>query len=121
MPIEKVNIRKKFNLFQEHWSPKILGELNGQTLKAVKMLGEFVWHRHEQEDEMFLVTKGVLKMEFRDHVVEVGEGEFIIVPRQTDHRPVAEDEVHVLLFEPAATLNTGNVVNEKTKKDLEKI
>lgn len=121
MPIEKVNIREKFNLFQEYWTPKILGELNGQSVKAVKMLGEFVWHRHEHEDEMFLVTKGLLKMEFRDRSVEVGEGEFIIVPRQTEHRPVAENEVQILLFEPATTLNTGNVINERTKEDLEKI
>lgn len=121
MPIEKVNIREKFNLFSEHWSPKILGELNGQSVKAVKLLGEFVWHQHEHEDEMFLVTKGLLKMEFRDGTIEVGEGEFIIVPRQTEHRPVAENEVQILLFEPATTLNTGNVINEKTKKHLEKI
>ncbi|MEX1240948.1 MAG: cupin domain-containing protein [Cyclobacteriaceae bacterium] len=121
MALEKVNIREKLNLFTDHWSPKILGELNGQQVKAVKLRGEFVWHHHEHEDEMFLVIKGTLKMEFRDRTEEIGEGEFIIVPRGVEHRPVAENEVEILLFEPASTLNTGNVVNERTKKELEKI
>ena len=121
MSIEKVNIREKFRQFSDHWSPKILGELNGQQVKAVKLLGEFLWHHHEHEDEMFLVIRGVLKMEFRDKTIEAGEGEFIIVPRKVEHRPVAEKEVEILLFEPASTLNTGNVVNERTKKELEKI
>lgn len=119
--IEKVNIREKFGCFSEYWNPKILGELNGQHVKAVKLLGEFVWHHHDEEDEMFLVVKGTLKMEFRDQTVEVNEGEFIIVPKKTEHRPVAETEVEVILFEPASTLNTGNVVNERTKEQLEKI
>jgi len=121
MAIEKVNIREKLSLFTDQWSPKIVGELNGQQVKAVKLLGEFVWHHHDDEDEMFLVIKGLLKMEFRDRTVEVREGEFIIVPRKTEHRPVAENEVEILLFEPASTLNTGNVVNERTKRALEKI
>jgi mannose-6-phosphate isomerase-like protein (cupin superfamily) len=121
MALEKVNIREKLNLFTDHWSPKILGELNGQQVKAVKLRGEFVWHHHEHEDELFLVIKGTLKMEFRDRTAEIGEGEFIIVPRGVEHRPVAENEVEILLFEPASTLNTGNVVNERTKKELEKI
>lgn len=121
MLLEKVNIREKFARFSDYWSPKIVGELNGQQVKAVKLLGEFVWHHHDHEDEMFMVIKGLLKMEFRDKTVEVGEGEFIIVPKKVDHRPVAENEVQILLFEPASTLNTGDVENERTKKNLEKI
>lgn len=121
MMIEKVNLREKFESFSEYWTPGIVGELNGQHVKAVKMLGEFVWHHHDDEDEMFLVVKGKMRMEFRDKIVEVTEGEFIIVPKKTEHRPVAENEVEVILFEPASTLNTGNIVNEKTKQQLEKI
>lgn len=121
MPIEKVNIREKLNLFSDHWNPRVIGELNGQQVKAAKLKGEFVWHHHENEDEMFLVVKGTLIMEFRDEKVEVKEGEFIIVPKKVEHRPVAEDEVEILLFEPASTLNTGNIVNEKTKTKLEKL
>jgi mannose-6-phosphate isomerase-like protein (cupin superfamily) len=112
--IEKVNIKEKFALFDEHWSPKIVGELNGQHVKLVKLHGEFVWHHHEQEDELFLVLSGRLRMDFRDRRVWVEQGEFIIVPRGVEHRPVAEEEVHVMLFEPATTLNTGNVRNELT-------
>ena len=119
--MEKINIREKLKLFNDHWNPRIVGELNGQHVKAVKLQGEFVWHHHDNEDELFLVIKGKLKMEFRDKTVEVHEGEFIIVPRKVEHRPVAEEEVHILLFEPASTLNTGNVDNERTKKHLEKI
>jgi mannose-6-phosphate isomerase-like protein (cupin superfamily) len=119
--MEKVNIREKFDQFSDHWHPRIIGELNGQHVKAVKLKGEFVWHHHDQEDELFLVTKGTLKMEFREKTVEVTEGEFIIVPRQVEHRPVAPEEVHLLLFEPVSTLNTGNVENERTRKELEKI
>ena len=121
MSIKKVNIREKLNAFTEHWNPKILGDLNGQQVKAVKLLGEFVWHHHEEEDEMFLVVKGLLKMEFRDKTVELSEGEFIIVPKKVEHRPVAEEEVEILLFEPASTLNTGNTINERTRKKLERI
>jgi mannose-6-phosphate isomerase-like protein (cupin superfamily) len=121
MSIEKVNINQKLGLFSEHWSPKIVGELNGQHVKVVKLMGEFIWHHHDQEDEMFLVIKGVMKMEFRDKTIEVGKGEFIIVPKKVEHRPVAENEVEILLFEPASTLNTGNVLSDRTKKELEKI
>ncbi|MGC1241399.1 MAG: cupin domain-containing protein [Chryseosolibacter sp.] len=121
MAIEKVNIREKFTRFSDHWNPRLLGELNGQCVKAVRLLGPFVWHHHEDEDELFLVVKGSLKMEFRDRTVELTEGEFIIVPRKMEHRPVAEQEAEILLFEPATTLNTGNVVNERTRKALEKI
>jgi mannose-6-phosphate isomerase-like protein (cupin superfamily) len=119
--MEKVIIREKLDQFHDHWNPRIVGELNGQHVKAVKLKGEFVWHHHDNEDELFLVIKGQLKMEFRDKTVVVNPGEFIIVPRKVEHRPVAESEVEILLFEPASTLNTGNVENERTKKDLQRI
>lgn len=119
--MEKINIREKLDQFQDHWNPRIIGELNGQQVKAVKLKGEFVWHHHDHEDELFLVIKGNLRMEFRDKVVEVKEGEFIVVPRKVEHRPVAPEEVEILLFEPTSTLNTGNIENEKTRKHLEKI
>lgn len=121
MRIEKVVIAEKLSQFKDHWNPRIVGELNGQHVKAVKLKGEFVWHHHDHEDELFLVIKGKLKMEFRDHIAEVNEGEFIIVPRKVEHKPVAEEEVELLLFEPASTLNTGNLENELTKRNLEKI
>jgi mannose-6-phosphate isomerase-like protein (cupin superfamily) len=116
-----VNLADKFALFASHWDPKIVGELNGQHVKLVKFKGLFVWHRHEAEDELFLVVKGAFNMEFRDGTVAVCEGEFIIVPRGTEHRPVAESEVQVLLFEPASTLNTGDVTNERTVSTPERI
>ena len=119
--MDKVNISEKLSQFNDYYNPRIIGELNGQYVKAVKLMGEFVWHHHDNEDELFLVIKGKLKMEFRDKIVEVLPGEFIIVPKGVEHRPVAEDEVHLLLFEPASTLNTGNVENERTRKVLEKI
>ena len=111
---EKVNLAEKLALFDEHWSPKIVAELNGQHVKLVKLLGEFSWHHHEEEDELFFVVGGRLGMEFRDRDVWLEEGELIVVPRGVEHRPVAEGEVHVMLFEPASTLNTGNVRNELT-------
>jgi mannose-6-phosphate isomerase-like protein (cupin superfamily) len=119
--MEKININEKLSLFNDHWNPRIIGELNGQQVKAAKLKGEFFWHHHEQEDEMFLVVKGILRMEFRDRVVNVKEGEFIIVPKGVEHKPVAEEEVSLLLFEPASTLNTGNIENERTKRVLQKI
>jgi mannose-6-phosphate isomerase-like protein (cupin superfamily) len=119
--MEKVNIIEKLSHFDDYWNPRIMGELNGQQVKAVKLKGEFIWHHHDNEDELFMVIKGTLRMEFRDKVVEVGEGEFIIVPRKVEHRPVAVEEVHLVLFEPATTLNTGNEENEFTRKRLEKI
>ena len=112
--MEKVNLRQKFDLFREFWRPKIVGELNGQQVKLVKFQGEFLFHHHDDEDELFLVVKGRFRMEFRDRQVWLEEGEFLIVPRGVEHRPVAEEEAHVLLFEPASTLNTGNVRNERT-------
>ena len=119
--MDKTNLNQKFSLFSEQWKPKIAGELNGQMVKLVKFLGPFVWHHHDNEDEMFLVVKGRFRMEFRDRHVWIEEGEFIIVPRDVEHRPVAEEEAHVLLFEPGSTLNTGNVQNERTVPKLDRI
>jgi mannose-6-phosphate isomerase-like protein (cupin superfamily) len=119
--MEKVNLTEKFSLINDHWNPRIIGELNGQLVKAVKFKGEFVWHSHEHEDELFLVVKGKFNMELRDKTVTINEGDFFIVPRTVEHRPIAEEEVHVLLFEPAATVNTGEVENELTRTMLEKI
>lgn len=121
MSVDKVNIGEKLALFGEHWKPKIVGELNGQHVKLVKILGEFVWHHHEEEDELFLVVKGRFRMEFRDRHVWIEEGELIVVPRGVEHRPVAEEEAHVLLFEPASTLNTGNVQDERTVAESDRI
>ena len=112
---------EKFASFDERWKPKVAGELNGQHVKLVKFLGEFVWHHHDEEDELFLVVKGRFRMEFRDRSVWIEEGEFIVVPRGVEHRPVAEEEAHVLLFEPASTLNTGNVRGEMTVAELDRI
>ncbi len=119
--VEKVNLAQKLAGFRDHWKPRIVGELNGQQVKLVKFQGAFVWHHHDDEDEMFLVVKGRFRMEFRDREVWLDEGEFLVVPRGIEHRPVAEEEAHVLLFEPASTLNTGNVRNERTVADLERI
>ena len=119
--MEKVNLAQKFSLFNDYRNPRIIGELNGQHVKAVKLKGEFVWHSHDDEDELFLVVKGKFNMELRDKIVEINEGEFFIVPKKVEHKPVAQEEVHILLFEPATTLNIGNVENEMTKKQLEKI
>lgn len=118
---EKVNLADKFAVFSEHWAPKIVGELNGQHVKLVKFAGPFTWHCHDAEDEMFLVVKGRFRIELRDREVSLEEGEFLIVPRGVEHRPVADEEVHVLLFEPATTLNTGNVRNELTVATLDRI
>jgi mannose-6-phosphate isomerase-like protein (cupin superfamily) len=114
----KVNLSEKFSLFDEHWSPKIVGELNGQYVKVAKLKGDFVWHHHEAEDELFLVVKGRLVIQLRDQTVTLDEGEFLIVPRGVDHKPVAEEEVHVLLFEPVSTLHTGNVRTDRTVEEL---
>ena len=119
--MEKVNLAEKFSQFIEHWHPKIAGELNGQMVKLVKFKGPFVWHHHEQEDELFYVVKGSFDMEFRDKTIAINEGEFIIVPKGVEHRPNAKEEVEVMLFEPALTLNTGNTENERTVKDLQHI
>ncbi len=116
-----VNLKEKFALFSTFWDPKIVGELNGQQVKLVKFEGPFVWHRHENEDELFLVVEGSFVMEFRDRAVRVHEGEFLIVPRGTEHRPVAPREVHVLLFEPASTVNTGNAPGPRTVAKPERL
>jgi mannose-6-phosphate isomerase-like protein (cupin superfamily) len=112
--MSKVNLVQKLALFSEHWSPKIVGELNGQHVKLVKFQGPFIWHHHENEDELFLVVRGRFRMEYRDQDIWIDEGEFLIVPRGVEHRPVADEEVHVLLFEPATTINTGNAGGERT-------
>ncbi len=117
----KVNLAEKFSLFQEHWTPKIVGELNNQQVKLAKLLGEFVWHQHEHEDELFLVVKGTLHIQFRDREVTLQEGEFLIVPKRVEHKPVAPEEVHVLLFEPASTQHTGDLESNLTVKHLERL
>ncbi len=119
--IQKVNLAQKFDLFDEYWSPKIAGEVNDSCVKLVKLRGEFVWHHHDVEDELFLVIKGRLLMKFRDYDLWLEEGEFVVVPRGVEHLPVAYEEVHVLLFEPKSTLNTGNVENQQTLRELERI
>jgi mannose-6-phosphate isomerase-like protein (cupin superfamily) len=119
--VDKVNLDEKFALFSEHWSPKVVAELNGQAVKLVKLQGEFVWHHHDHEDELFFVMRGTLQMEFRDRVVTVEAGEFIVVPHGVEHRPVAPEEVHLMLFEPLETVNTGNVQEERTRQQLDRI
>src|SRR5438309_9414657 len=117
--MEKINLLQKFGLFNEQWTPKIIGELNGQHIKLTKVQGEFVWHKHDEEDEAFFVVKGAFTMELRDKKIALSEGEMIIVPKGVEHKPVAKEEAWVMLFEPAGTLNTGDVREEKTKQDLE--
>lgn len=111
--MEKVSLKENLDLIEEHWRPKVVGELNGQEVKVVKFQGEFPWHHHENEDELFMGLKGTFRLEFRDKTVEIGEGEFVIVPRGVEHRPVADEEVEVMLFEPANTKNTGNINDER--------
>ena len=111
---EKVSLADALAQVRQPWQPMIVAELNGQQVKVARLRGEFVWHHHEHEDELFLVVRGRLRMEFRDRVVELGEGELLVVPRGVEHRPVAPEEVEIVLFEPASTLNTGNVRNERT-------
>lgn len=117
-PMQKVSLQEKLSLFTEHWSPRVVGELNGQHVRVVKLQGDFIWHHHENEDELFLVLKGVLHLDYRENgsekTVDLNEGEFIVMPRGVEHRPRAEEEAHVLLFEPAATLNTGNIQSDRT-------
>ncbi|HXE92028.1 MAG TPA: cupin domain-containing protein [Terriglobales bacterium] len=124
MPIQTVNLAEKFGRFSEPWQPKIAGEINDTYVKLVKFTGEFVWHHHEQEDEMFLVVKGVMRMKLRDpkeRELVVRPGEFVIIPHGTEHCPVADEEAHVVLFEPKTTLNTGNVRNERTLPELKRV
>ena len=121
LDLEKINVMQKFSLFDEHWQPKVIAELNGQAVKLAKVRGGFIWHHHDNEDELFYVLKGKLTMKLRDRDVVLNEGEMFVVPRGVEHKPVADDEVWMMLFEPMQTLNTGNVHNERTVKDLEKI
>ncbi|MGB8321503.1 MAG: cupin domain-containing protein [Candidatus Acidiferrum sp.] len=116
-----VNLAEKFAMFNDYCNPRILGEVNDCHVKAVKLKGEFIWHHHEQEDELFLVVKGTLRMKFRDHEALIHEGEFVIVPRGVEHLPVADEEVSILLIEPKSTLNTGNLINERTVSQLERL
>jgi mannose-6-phosphate isomerase-like protein (cupin superfamily) len=117
----KVTLSEKFGAFQERWNPKIVAELNGQYVKLVKIQGEFVWHKHQREDELFLVVKGAMTIQFRDREVPLNEGEFLVVPAGVEHKPVAANETWVMLFEPKSTLNTGDILNDRTVADLEKI
>lgn len=123
--MDKINLAEKLAAVSEHWSPKIIAELNGQQVKVAKLLGEFDWHFHEQEDELFWIIRGNLQMHFRDangeRIVEAGPGELLVVPKGVEHKPVAQSEVEIVLFEPATTLNTGNIENERTQRDLKRI
>lgn len=119
--MKPIDIKEKLAQFSDYWSPKIIGELNGQVIKVAKLKGEFVWHHHEHEDELFMVVEGTLVIKFKDGDVELNKGQFYIIPKGVEHLPVAHEECHVMLFEPKTVLNTGNVVNERTVDDLDKI
>ena len=119
--MDVVDLAERLSRFSSHWDPKIVGELNGQHVKLAKLLGPFVWHRHESEDELFLVLRGSLAMELRDRTLTLREGQLVVIPRGVEHRPVAEEEVHVLLFEPASTLNTGDAGGPMTVPSPERI
>jgi mannose-6-phosphate isomerase-like protein (cupin superfamily) len=119
--MKKINISQKLAQFKDHWNPRIIGELNQQHVKIAKIKGEFIWHKHDDEDEMFLVLKGTLKIEFRDRTETIQENEIIIVPKGVEHKPIAEKEVSIMLFEPATTINTGAIENERTRKKLESL
>jgi mannose-6-phosphate isomerase-like protein (cupin superfamily) len=119
--MQTINLENKFSLFSDYCNPRVLGEVNDCQIKAVKLKGEFIWHHHENEDELFLVVKGMLRMKFRNREAVVREGEFVIVPRGVEHCPVADDEVHIVLIEPKSTLNTGNIINERTVAELKQI
>lgn len=119
--MDKINLKSKLNSFSDHWNPRIVAELNGQYVKVAKIKGEFVWHSHSNEDEMFMALQGEFVMEFRDRTITLSEGECIVVPKGVEHRPVAEEECEIMLFEPKSTVNTGTVDSEFTKTDLEKI
>jgi len=119
--METINLKEKFSRFSDYTNPRVIGEINDMQVKAVKLKGEFIWHHHDVEDELFLVVKGTLRMKFRDHEAIVREGEFVIVPKGVEHCPAADEEVHIVLIEPKSTLNTGNIVNERTVAQLERI
>jgi len=116
-----INLQQKLTQFSDYWNPRIIGELNGQLVKLTKLKGEFIFHSHEAEDELFYVIKGKLKMAYKDRVEEINEGELVIVPKGVEHKPIADEEVHIMLFEPATTVNTGKIRNERTQTDLERI
>jgi mannose-6-phosphate isomerase-like protein (cupin superfamily) len=120
--MEKINLAQKLSTFSDHFNPRIAGELNGQQVKLVKFKGEFIWHHHDHEDELFYVVKGSFDMHMRDKIITVNEGEFLIMPRGVEHKPVANEEVEIMLFEPASTLNTGNITDsELTRDNLQKV
>ena len=119
--MKKINISQKLAQFNDHWNPRIIGELNKQHIKLAKIKGEFIWHKHDDEDEMFLVLKGTLKIEFRDRTETIQENEIIIVPKGVEHKPIADQEVSIMLFEPVTTINTGTLENERTRKNLESL
>ena len=119
--MKKVNLTEKLSRFSDYWNPRVVGELNGQQIKLAKFKGAFVWHKHENEDELFYVLQGSFNMEFRDNIIKLKEGEFLIVPKGIEHRPVAEVEVSIMLFEPASTMNTGDTINAMTKINLDRI
>ena len=121
VPVHTINLAEKLSRFTAHWTPHVVTELNGQQVKVAKIEGAFDWHQREHEDELFLVVRGRFRLEFRDHAVDVGEGELVVVPRGVEHRPVADEECHILLFEPAGTRSTGNLVNERTRDELERL
>ena len=121
MTIRKVNLVEMFGRFQDQWSPKIVGEVNDSVVKLTKLQGEFVWHHHDQEDELFLVVKGRLRLKLKDEELVLGPGEFAIIPHGVEHLPIADEETHVLLFEPKSTLNTGNIHNERTVAELDRL
>jgi len=119
--IEKINLADKLNLFQDHWNPRVIGELNGQFVKLAKFTGDFIWHKHDKEDELFYVIEGSFEMELRDGAIQLKEGELIIIPRGVEHRPRSDKEVKIMLFEPATTLNTGDAESDLTVKKLDRI
>ena len=119
--MKKVNVAEKLSLFEDYWNPRIVGQLNGQHIKIAKIKGEFVWHKHDDEDEMFFVIEGKFSMEFRDKTIQLDKGEFLIVPRGTEHKPVANEEASIMLFEPETTLNTGNSIGILTREKLESL
>ncbi len=119
--MQTVNLNEKLALFSDYCNPRVIGEVNDCQVKAVKLKGEFIWHHHENEDELFLVVKGTLRMKFRGHEAVVNEGEFVVVPRGVEHCPAADEEVHIILIEPKSTLNTGNITNERTVAQLARI
>jgi len=119
--MKKINLKKKFNLFNDHWNPRIIGEMNDQDIKIVKVKGEFIWHNHKNEDELFLIIKGTLKIQFSDKTIELNKGEILIIPKGVEHKPIAEEEVWLLLFEPNSTKHTGNIKSDITINKFEKI